>query len=115
MRIFDFGWVAAPMGWGNGAPGVLRLQMHATDPVLAEPLLGTPRSEGCVRIPARLNAFLDHHGVIDQAYDQTTNEGSNPWVLAADRTPTPSPGRYLVVVDSQQDERQVWSPRPARH
>ena len=115
MRIYDFGWVPAPRGWGNGAMGVLRFQMHATDPVLAAPLFGTPRSEGCVRIPAPLNAFIDHHGLIDAAYDQATDDGANPRVLAADRAPTLSPGRYLVVVDSQRETRPDWSPSPAKH
>ena len=42
--------------------GVLRLQMHATAPDPAEQTLGTPQSEGCVRIPALLNEFVDRHG-----------------------------------------------------
>ena len=113
MRVYDFGWVPSPRGWGDGAMGVLRLQMHATDPALAEPLLGSARSEGCVRIPAALNAFIDHHGLIDAAYDQTADDGPSSRVLAADRVPTLSPGRYLVVVDSQRKARPSWSRLPA--
>jgi hypothetical protein len=59
MRIYDFGWVNSRRGWGKGGMGVLRLQMHATDPELAEQKLGSAQSEGCVRIPASLNEFMD--------------------------------------------------------
>ena len=114
MRVYDFGWVEAPRGWGNRAMGVLRLQMHATDPVLAEPRLGTAQSEGCVRIPAALNAFIDRHGLLDAAYEEAANGGARLWVLRADRVPTPDAGRYLVVVDSERTERPAWSPLPAK-
>ena len=43
--------------------GVLRLQMHATAPDPAEQTLGTPQSEGCVRIAALLNEFVDRQGL----------------------------------------------------
>jgi hypothetical protein len=32
MRIFDFGWIRAERGWGDGGESPMRLQMHATDP-----------------------------------------------------------------------------------
>lgn len=114
MRVYDFGWVEAPRGWGKHAMGVLRLQMHATDPVLAEPHLGTAQSEGCVRIPATLNAFLDRHGLLDAAYEQAVDDGAHLWVLRVDRTTTPDAGRYLVVIDSGRTERPAWSPLPAK-
>lgn len=47
MGIYDFGWVEAPRGWGNGAMGVLRLQMHATDPDLAAPRSPKAGISGC--------------------------------------------------------------------
>lgn len=112
MRIYDFGWVKALRGWGDRKMGVLRFQMHATDPLLAEPLLGSARSEGCVRIPATLNAFIDHHGLLDAAYEKAVADGSSLWVLQADREATPTPGRYLVVVDSGRTQRPTWSPSP---
>lgn len=115
MRVYDFGWVKAPRGWGDHAMGVLRLQMHATDPDLAAPRLGTVQSEGCVRIPASLNAFIDRHGLLDAAYEQAVDEGAHLWVLRTDRTPTPDAGRYLVVVDSERNERPAWSPLSATH
>ena len=111
-RIYDFGWVESPRGWGNGAMGKLRLQMHSTDPVLAEPRLGTAQSEGCVRIPAMLNEFIDRHGLLDEDYARALAEGDHLWVLRKDRTPTPSPGRYLVVVDTGRQERPAWAPLP---
>ena len=112
MRIYDFGWIESPRGWGDGAMGKLRLQMHSTDPVLAEPRLGTAQSEGCVRIPATLNDFIDRHGLIDQDYDRALVEGDTLWVLRKDRTPVSSPGRYLVVVDTEREARPDWSPLP---
>ena len=115
MRIYDFGWVGAPRGWGDGAMGVLRLQMHSTDPDRAESRLGTPQSEGCIRIPATLNDFIDRHALLDEDYERAVSGGSRLWVLRRDRTPTSSPGRYLVVIDSQRVERPVWSPLPASH
>lgn len=114
MRVYDFGWIAAPRGWGNGAMGVLRLQMHATDPALAEYRLGTAQSEGCVRIPATLNTFLDRHAILDEDYERAVAEGDSLWVLRQDRTPTDTPGRYLVVVESERIERPPWSPLPAK-
>ena len=111
-RIYDFGWIESPRGWGDGSMGELRLQMHSTDPVLAEPRLGTAQSEGCVRIPATLNDFIDRHGLLDEDYDRALSEGDKLWVLRKDRTPVSSPGRYLVVVDTERIERPLWSPLP---
>lgn len=115
MRIYDFGWVDAPRGWGKGAMGVMRLQMHATDPALAEPKLGSAQSEGCVRIPSSLNDFIDRHGLLDADYEKSAAEGAHLWVLRTGRTPTPWSGRYVVVIDSGRTERPRWSPLPAKH
>lgn len=114
MRIYDLGWIPAPRGWGDGAMGTLRLQMHATDPVLAEPRLGTPLSEGCIRIPATFNRLLDLNGLLDADYDQALREGAQLWVLDAHRTPVSSAGRYIVVVDSASVTRPDWSPAPVK-
>ena len=46
----------------------MRLQMHATDADRLEPLLGSARSKGCIRIPASLNRLLDHFGLLDADY-----------------------------------------------
>lgn len=112
MRIYDFGWVQAERGWGKGGPGQMRLLLHATDPERLEPQLGTPRSKGCIRIPASLNTFLDRYGLLDADYEQALARGLRLWVLLPERTPTPWPGRYLVIVDSGRTERPAWSPAP---
>ena len=114
MRVYDFGWVDAPKTWGNQAMSVMRLQMHATDPVLAEPYLGVRRSKGCVRIPASLNDFIDRYGLLDEDYESALADGRRLWVLRADRTPSAYPGRYLVVIDSERDQRPVWAPSPIK-
>jgi len=112
MRVYDFGWVSGERTWDFGGEGKLRLQMHATDPERLEPRLGERHSEGCIRIPATLNTFLDRHGILDAGYEARAREGRAPRVLRADREPTTSPGRWLVVVDSQRRTRPAWSPRP---
>lgn len=114
MRIYDFGWVDAPRGWGKGEMGVMRLQMHATDPDLAAQRLGTAQSEGCVRIPASLNDFIDRNALLDEDYLRELDRGAHLWVLRSDRTPTSWSGRYLVVIDSNRVERPAWSPLPSR-
>jgi hypothetical protein len=109
MRIFDFGWQQAERGWGRGGTSTMRLQMHATDPVRLEARLGQVASEGCVRIPATLNVFLDRHGILDADYEQRQAAGKSLWVLKPGRQLVPWPGQYLVVVDSQPSSQQ----RPA--
>ncbi len=111
-RVFDFGWQMAERGWGPGGSSPMRLQMHATDPTLLEQRLGRVDSEGCVRIPATLNVFLDRHGVLDADYEAALAAGRKLWVIPAKRELMPWPGRYLVVVDSQQAARPAWSPDP---
>lgn len=114
MRVYDFGWVDAPKTWGNLAISVMRLQMHATDPDLAEPYLGSRRSKGCVRIPASLNDFIDRYGLLDEDYDRAVAEGRHLWVLRKDRTPTAYPGRYMIVIDSGRDKRPEWLSPPGK-
>lgn len=112
MRVYDFGWVLAERGWGKRGYSQMRLQMHATDPYQLEQRLGLRASKGCIRIPASLNDFLDRHGVLDADYEQALASGARMWVMRADRTPVPDPGRYLVVIDSGRIERPDWSPVP---
>jgi hypothetical protein len=111
-RVFDFGWQLAERGWGKGGSSRMRLQMHATDPQRLEQRLGRVASEGCIRIPAMLNVFLDRHAVLDADYEQAQAAGQPLWVLGRGREPLPWPGRYLVIVDSQAAERPAWSPLP---
>lgn len=111
-RIFDFGWQLAERGWGRGGISPMRLQMHATDPKVLEPRLGRVESEGCVRIPGTLNAFIDNHGVLDADYETALANGEKLWVIKPGRQLVPWPGRYMVIVDSQSIERPAWSPLP---
>lgn len=112
MRVFDFGWQPARRGWGLGGTSPMRLLLHATDPEQLEQRLGSVQSKGCVRIPATLNRLLDQHGLLDADYEDALRAGQNFWVLSPQRTPVAEAGRYLIVVDTQQDERPDWSPSP---
>jgi len=112
MRIFDLGWAQGERGWGKGGMSQMRFQMHATDPDKLEPLLGIRHSKGCVRIPASLNVFLDHYGILDAEYEALADSGESLWVLHSDRQVTPWAGRYIVVVDSERKTRPAWSPAP---
>lgn len=117
MRVYDFGWQQVPKGWGDGAVSSMRLQLHATDPDLLERRLGSAQSKGCIRIPAALNRFLDHFGVLDADYEQAVREKSAQeagklWVLDPQRQPVAGAGRYLVVVESGRSDRPDWSPAP---
>jgi hypothetical protein len=112
LRVFDFGWQFAQRGWGVGGTSPMRLEMHATDPQVLEPNLGLVASEGCIRIPATLNRFIDRHGLLDADYEAARATGEAFWVLKHDRQVAPWPGRYMVIIDSQAAERPPWSPVP---
>jgi hypothetical protein len=107
MRVYDFGWQWAQRGWGRHGESMMRLQMHATDPQRLESRLGTVQSKGCVRIPATLNRFIDHYGILDADYEEAMAEGETFWDLPATRDPTPWSGRYLVIVDTGQTSQGV--------
>jgi hypothetical protein len=112
MRIFDLGWAQGERGWGKGGMSQMRFQMHATDPDRLEPLLGIRHSKGCVRMPASLNTFLDHYGILDAEYAALVDSGKSLWVLKSDRQVTPWAGRYIAVVDSARRGRPAWDPAP---
>jgi hypothetical protein len=111
-RVFDFGWQVGERGWGDGGTSKMRLQMHATDPHVLESRLGRAASEGCIRIPATLNVFLDAHGILDADYEAAAVSGQSLWILKPGRTTIPWPGHYMVIVDSKTAERPAWSPLP---
>lgn len=113
LRVFDFGWQFAQRGWGEGGASEMRLQMHATDPHTLEPKLGQVASEGCIRIPATLNRFLDHYGLLDADYEAAQAAGKNLRILKPDRQVITWPGRYMVIIDSGAVERPLWSPAPS--
>ena len=112
LRVYDFGWVNAPKGWGDGRQSVMRLQLHSTDPELLERRLGSIQSKGCIRISASFNRFIDHYGILDAEYERALAAGQTFWVLVPDREPTPWSGEFLVVVDTRRDRRPEWSPKP---
>jgi len=114
MRIYDFGWAEGERGWGKGGVSPMRFQMHATDPEKLEPVLGMRHSKGCVRIPSTLNAFFDHHGILDAQYEARAAEGQSIWVLKPDRQTTSWAGHYLVVIDTARKTRPAWSPGPGK-
>jgi hypothetical protein len=114
MRIYDFGWVQAERGWGDGGLSIMRLQMHATDPKLLEPLLGEIHSKGCIRIPASLNVFIDRYGLLDFHYLANPEKPVVKWLVRAYQKPVSSPGRFLVVIESSRDARPDWAPLPRK-
>lgn len=97
-RVYDFGTQRARRGPGAGfAP--LHLQARAAVG-RHRALLGTAQTDGRVLLPPSLVAFLDSHGVLDaQRTDRTTPQGD---VL-------PFAGRYMVVIDSEREERPEWA------
>jgi hypothetical protein len=114
MRVYDMGWATGEKGWGKGGPSIMRLQMHATDPVL-EARLGRPASKGCIRIPGELNRLIDHYGLIDAEYEEASKGGRSFWVLSKDREVVDTPGKYMVITDSEQKQRPAWIPEaPAK-
>ncbi len=106
MRVWDFGWQQADRGWVAGADTVeIRLLMHATDPDYLEQRLGRPASQGCVRISAAMNRFLDAHGVLDLDYERAARDDPKfAALLLPDRQPTDLAGRALVIIDSRLPE-----------
>jgi hypothetical protein len=66
--------------------------------------VGRPASEGCVRVPATMNRFLDVHGVLDADYERAAQEDPRfQSILRPDHEPTPLAGNAMVVVDSSQN------------
>jgi hypothetical protein len=107
MRVWDFGWHVAMKGWAEvaGKPDrtPIRLMLHATDPDKLEQRLGRTASQGCVRVPATMNRFLDQHGVLDAAYERAAvSDIRFRALLLRGREPSPLAGDTLVVVDSSE-------------
>ena len=102
MRVWDFGWQTAGKGWrSDREQGPMRLLMHATDPANLEFRIGRPASKGCIRVPAAINRFMDHHGILDADYERAAKvDPMFRAVLPRDRVPTPLAGNALVVIDS---------------
>ena len=106
MRVWDFGWQTAEKGWrADRETGDIRLLMHATDPDYLEQRLGRPASQGCVRIPAAMNRFLDRHSVLDADYLRAASfDPRFNAILPAEREPNRLAGSAMVIVDSAQQD-----------
>ena len=106
-RVWDFGWQWTEHYVRKQRDDrQIRLLLHATDPVQGESRLGRPDSKGCVRISAKLNAFLDRFGILDADFEAAGETFA--WLLHPDRQPVSHAGRYLIVGDStRQPVRQL--------
>jgi hypothetical protein len=103
MRVWDFGWRTTD-DWRYVKSTIeIRVEMHATDPTILARRLGRPDSEGCIRVPAALNRFLDRHGIIDAdiAAFAVRNIAYRA-LLPAHAKPTPLAGDAVVVIDSSE-------------
>jgi len=103
-RVWDFGWQTAVEGWRtDGETNEMRLAIHATDPDVFEQFLGRPASQGCVRVSAPMNVFLDRHAVLDADYlRHAAYDRAFAAILPPDGDPFPYPGTYMVVFDSSE-------------
>lgn len=102
-RVYDFGWQRARKATGRGPFFPLRLQARAADGRAAQ-RLGSACSDGCVLMPPSLLAFLDRFGLLDARMPQQA---------LADDIALPYRGRFMLVVDSEREERPAWSLGPA--
>lgn len=97
-RVYEFGTHRARKATGAGY-GALHLQARAAVG-RNRALLGTAQSDGRVLLPSSLVAFLDAHGVLD---------GLRGKAATAQGEAVPFAGQYLVVIDSERDERPDWA------
>jgi len=97
-RVYDFGRQRTRR---QGRAGFADLQLQARAATgRTGALLGQVQSDGCILLPPGLVAFLDQFGVLDDG----RKNGVTPSGEAL-----PFAGRYLVVVDSERDERPEWA------
>jgi hypothetical protein len=97
-RVYDFG-VQRVRKAASGGFAPLRLQARAATGRTGK-LLGTAQSDGSILLPPGLVAFLDQFAVLDAGRSNATTPGGEALPFA---------GRYLVVVDSERDERPDWA------
>ena len=117
MRVWDFGWQVARKGWSEAAGKPdrtpIRLMLHATDPDRLEQRLGRPASQGCVRVPATMNRFLDQHGVLDADYERAAVDDIRfRALLLRGREPSSLAGNTLIVIDSSEQPAVVATSAP---
>ena len=111
MRVWDFGWQTSEDWRTPGATMAVRVEMHATDPAVLEQRIGRADSEGCIRLPERLNRFLDRHGIIDADIERLgeTDIGYRA-LLSPELEPTPLAGDAVIVVDSSEPWVKPYQP-----
>lgn len=94
-RVWDLGWQQTAHPKGGSIQ--IRLLIHASDPYFGEPRLGARDSQGCIRVSATLNRFLDHYSILDALYKQNAKASA---VLPKNREPQQFGGSFVVVIDS---------------
>jgi hypothetical protein len=113
MRVWDFGWRTTD-DWRYAKSTIeIRVEMHATDPAILAHRIGRPDSEGCIRVSAALNKFLDRRGIIDadlRAF--AVRDISYRALLPAHADPTPLAGDAVVVIDSSEPWLRPHPPAP---
>lgn len=119
MRVWDFGWQTTEDWRRKGSVAVVRLEMHATDPTFLESRLGQADSEGCIRIPARVNSFIDRHGLLDRQLDliaQTDPQKARGVraLLGAEHVPTALEGDRVIVIDTSDPQAPLSDPAQAQ-
>ncbi len=94
-RVWDLGWQKSK---NVKNPDInIRMLIHATDPDAGEKRLGTRDSKGCIRLSAKFNYFLDHHGILDAEFEKNEKK---KYILPKDREKVVYAGNLIVVVDS---------------
>lgn len=114
LRVYDLGWSTTSDWRHPGQVAVVRLEMHATDPVYLEPKLGRPDSEACIHIPTKFNIFIDHNGLLDA--DLAPKAATDPeiaWLFGPDHVQSPLAGDKIVVVDSSEPNASLSDPQEA--
>lgn len=104
-RAWDFGWQETDNWKYPGEKTQIRMEMHATDPANLEHRIGRPDSEGCIRIHADVNEFLDHYGILDKIPNQlSTTDKRWKYLLGKEHKFIPEAGEYYVIVDNNLKE-----------
>ncbi len=104
LRVYDFSRQRAYSAAGIAVDAAMHVQARAAD-AKTQRLLGSAQSDGCILLPPTLIALLDEFGILDGAVTGSSQARAGGQQL-------PYPGRYLLVVDSEVDERPQWSPLP---
>lgn len=97
-RVWDLGWQKTTHAKSDQVVDI-RFQLHATDPVL-EAKLGTPQSQGCIRLSAGVNYFLDTYAILDKDFLKDQKTGKPYWALRDNRFEIEHVGSIIYVIPS---------------